>query len=69
MIIGQPVTLKPANGIYLRKEDGSILAVAGETVIASSYWLRRLKDGDVVVVDQQPAAPAKSKKEVSTHAG
>lgn len=59
MILGQPITLKPVNGIHLRKEDGGILAVEGETVIASSYWLRRLDNGDVETL---PAKPVKSAK-------
>lgn len=63
MILGQPTTLKPANGIHLRKEDGAILAEAGETVIASSYWMRRLDDGDVVEVnnDAPLQTPTKTK--------
>jgi len=60
MKLGQPVKLKPANGLTLRKENGQFLAEGGETVIASSYWLRRLNDGDVeeVAADvvQEPAA-------------
>jgi hypothetical protein len=55
MILGQPVTLKPMTpGLHLRKEDGSILAVEGETVIATSYWLRRLNEGDVLEVIPEP---------------
>lgn len=59
MILGQPVTLKPKDGIHLRKEDGSVLAVDGETVIATSYWLRRLDNGDVEIV--APKAPKQDK--------
>lgn len=59
MILGQPVTLKPFNGIHLRKEDGSVLLAEGETVIASSYWLRRLHNGDIEIVE--PAKPSKAK--------
>ena len=50
MILGQPVTVKPVFGIYIRKEDGQPLSADGETVIASSYWLRRLENGDVIEV-------------------
>lgn len=60
MILGQPITIKPANGIYLRKEDGSILAIDGETVIASSYWLRRLDNGDIEIVPD--SKPSKTKE-------
>ncbi len=44
------VTLKPAAGTRVRKEDGSLLAAAGEPVTLSTYWRRRLADGDVVPV-------------------
>lgn len=50
MLLGQIVTIKPVNGAYLRKEDGTVLASAGEQVVVTSYWLRRINDGDVVVV-------------------
>lgn len=57
MILGQPVLLKPANSLAIRKEDGQYLAEGGETVIASSYWLRRLADGDVDELILAAAAP------------
>jgi hypothetical protein len=57
MILGLPVTLKPTAGRHLRKENGQILAVGGETVIATSYWLRRLNDGDVVEVIPEDSKP------------
>lgn len=60
MILGQPIAIKPVHGIHLRKEDGGILAVDGETVIASSYWLRRLDNGDIEVIE--PAKPTKTKE-------
>lgn len=55
MILGQPITLRPVNAIHLRKEDGSILSPDGEIVIASSYWLRRLDNGDIEVVADKPS--------------
>ncbi len=70
MILGQPVLLKPAYGMAIRKEDGQYLHAQGETVMASSYWLRRLAEGDVdELVQAQPAAPvdpADALKPVST---
>jgi len=66
MILGQPVKLKPTNGLKLRKENGLFLAEDGETVIASSYWLRRKNDGDVEEVAdeavQEPAADQQKPK-------
>jgi hypothetical protein len=55
MILGERVTVRPVReeqdgkdvARRVRKEDGAVLAETGETVIATSYWLRRLKDGDV----------------------
>lgn len=49
------VTLKPAPDVRVRKEDGVLLAVAGEPVPLTAYWRRRLADEDVVAV------PPKSK--------
>lgn len=57
MILGEPITLKPVG--HLRKEDGSLLHPDGERVIASSYWLRRLENGDVIEVTE--AKPSKTK--------
>lgn len=61
MILGQPVTIKPVSGRHLRKEDGRVLSPDGETVVASSYWLRRLNAGDVEIV--AASKPAKAPKE------
>jgi hypothetical protein len=47
MILGQPVTIKPTYNLWIRKEDGDPLDNDGETVMATSYWLRRLNNGDV----------------------
>lgn len=55
-------TLKPAPGLRVRRPDGALLAADGEPVEMSSYWLRRLADGDVVEVEASaPAAPSARK--------
>ncbi|GAA4651682.1 hypothetical protein GCM10023116_39660 [Kistimonas scapharcae] len=41
-------TIKPADGLKVRKPDGSHLAADGESVVLTGYWRRRLADGDVV---------------------
>ncbi len=46
---GQPVTAKPLKGLRVRKEDGTYLPEAGDTVTHSSYWARRENDGDVTL--------------------
>ncbi|WP_303845274.1 DUF2635 domain-containing protein [Aeromonas sobria] len=52
--------LKPAPGLVIKKPDGSKLAADGEKVPRTSFWLKRLADGDVVNV--KPAAKATNKK-------
>ena len=54
----QPAVLKPAQGKQVRKEDATWLPEAGDTVIFTSYWARRLAEGDVEVVE-----PARTIKE------
>ncbi|MGL4709435.1 MAG: DUF2635 domain-containing protein [Aeromonas veronii] len=61
-------TVRPADGRRVRKPDGSLLAEQGESVVWSSFWLRRHRDGDVALVDakepvvQQDAKPVKAMK-------
>ncbi|WP_066667346.1 MULTISPECIES: DUF2635 domain-containing protein [unclassified Sphingomonas] len=43
-----PITVVPAAGRRVRKEDGQLLAAEGEAVLLTSYWLRRIADRDVV---------------------
>lgn len=54
--------LKPAPGCNVRKPDRSHLAADGEAVEMSSYWHRRIADGDVieVEVEKKPARSAAS---------
>lgn len=47
--------LQPAPGRRVRKPDGALLATAGERVEVDTYWTRRLLDGDVVEIADQPA--------------
>ena len=50
--------LKPAAGLLVRLENATRhLAAGGETVVMSSYWRRRLRDGDVA--EAKPPKPAK----------
>ncbi len=52
--------LKPKEGLSIRKPDGSKLAAEGERVPRTSFWLKRLADGDVIIL--KPAAKATNKK-------
>ena len=50
--------LKPAKDMLVRLENATRhLFAAGENVVMSTYWRRRLRDGDVV--EAKPAKPAK----------
>lgn len=50
--------LKPKVGLTIRKPDGSKLAAEGERVPRTSFWLKRLADGDVLTVEEAQAAQA-----------
>ncbi|MCQ4108088.1 DUF2635 domain-containing protein [Aeromonas sp. JL9] len=54
--------LQPAKGLVIKKPDGSKLAAEGEKVPRTSFWLKRLADGDVNEV--KPAAKATKKPQV-----
>ncbi len=61
--------LKPAPGLVIKKPDGSKLAADGEQLPRTSFWLKRLADGDVRPVEEaqteqeevKPAAKATKK--------
>ncbi len=41
--------VKPKDGLKVKKPDGSLLKNTGEEIDEKSiYWIRRLKEGDVV---------------------
>lgn len=58
------IKIKPAAGMKVIKPDSKLaLKSEGEEVIQDSYWLRRLADGDVLLMeDDKQAQPAKAKK-------
>lgn len=46
------VKATPAEGCVVRKPDGSVLPIEGDTInytADASYWLRREMDGDVIL--------------------
>lgn len=46
--------IKPVSGLTIRDpETYKPLAAEGEVKPRNAFWLRRLKDGDVVLVDEQ----------------
>lgn len=52
----EQIKVKPAPDRRVRKPEGVLLEEAGETVERSSYWMRRLRDGDVVQVETKKGA-------------
>jgi len=53
----KPAFVTPKAGLKIRKEDGTYLPEGGDTVIHSTYWVRREKDGDVTITDKLPTEP------------
>ncbi|MGL5369676.1 MAG: DUF2635 domain-containing protein [Plesiomonas shigelloides] len=43
------MNVKPADGLIVKKPDGTVLSADGEAVPRSAFWLRRLADGDVII--------------------
>lgn len=62
------VFVKPKEGLLVRDEKTKqILPIEGKVVEMSTYWVRRLKDGDVELVKnaekaEAPKAPEKKVK-------
>lgn len=55
--------IKPIGDVCLVDPDTNLpLPAEGATVVRNVFWLRRVQDGSVAVVEQ-PKAAAKSKKE------
>ena len=51
------ISIKPAKAdVQVPKPDGCKLKAEGETVKRSAYWVRRLNDGDVVLVESKQSA-------------
>lgn len=54
--------VKPAHGVKVRDPDSRLhLPEEGREVPESSFWIRRLRAGDVVQVTQQQPVQAKAK--------
>ena len=46
--------VKPRAGAKVMKQDGTLLNPNGEEVEKTIYWVRRLRDGDVVEINVAP---------------
>lgn len=49
------IFVRPNPGHLVRDERGRVLPEAGRWVIRSTHWARRIKAGDVQVLDNPPA--------------
>ncbi|NOI14836.1 DUF2635 domain-containing protein [Vibrio hepatarius] len=57
------ITVKPAKkGVKVRKEDGKYLDEKGEQAKRTGFWIRRIKQGDVIDVEAEKAKAAAAKK-------
>lgn len=55
--------VKPVPGLVIRDPDLlDLLPETGREVPQTDYWMRRLRDKDVVLADVQPSAPADATK-------
>ncbi|MGI2196887.1 DUF2635 domain-containing protein [Shewanella baltica] len=55
------IHIKPAKAaVPVRKPNGEYLKADGEKVERSSFWVRRLNDGDVVAIKAAKAATTKA---------
>ncbi|MDA1379747.1 DUF2635 domain-containing protein [Plesiomonas shigelloides subsp. oncorhynchi] len=52
------VNVKPADGLIVKKPDGTVLSADGEAVPRTAFWLRRFADGDVVISENKQVAKA-----------
>ncbi|SBS36596.1 hypothetical protein MSP8887_02644 [Marinomonas spartinae] len=44
------VTVRPAKGGQVRKENGQIIPKDGIDVVLTSYYRRRISDGDLIAI-------------------
>jgi hypothetical protein len=56
--------IKPKEGMkILNPATGRVLSAEGELVDLSTFWRRRIKDGDVVIVEVKKEETLEHKKE------
>ena len=61
--------MKPRTGLIVRGPDYVLLPESGAYRECSSYWLRRLRDGDVVIATKAQPKPAPPKEEAKKMGG
>ena len=56
--------IKPSKAdLLVRKADGRHLDAAGEALPVNAYWLRREKEGDVIITERPKSRTPKTDKE------
>lgn len=55
------VKMKPKDGLQVRFENGQVMPSAGADVVLTSYYRRRINDGDLVCVETATAIKAAAK--------
>lgn len=45
--------VRPKTGVNVRKEDGTLMPSKGCDVPNNTYYRRRLRDGDLVAIEQK----------------
>jgi hypothetical protein len=57
------IYVKPKAGLKIMNPvTKRAISAEGEMVVSSSYWSRRISDGDIEVIEQKSAASAELKK-------
>lgn len=61
--MGSHLNVRPARGVTVRDPaSGRALSPDGEKVPATTYWRRRLRDGDVELVEERAEAGASNER-------
>ena len=47
------IHVKPAPGVQVRTETGAVIPKSGQRVQDNSYYRRRIKDGDLVLIENK----------------
>lgn len=56
------IRVKPREGLQVRGPDGAVLPPEGAEVERSSWWIRRERDGDVIICHAETSKSSKTKE-------
>lgn len=58
------IKIKPKDGLSIpMPENGRMLMADGQEVEQSSYWVRRIEEGDVILMSEEKMDEKKDKKQ------